>query len=77
MKICHLRRELARSKLIDFGKSPGSVFSVRYNKLHVNKKVYAYDPREGLVHEVITFSARGIIRNHRADSHDALGGTSS
>lgn len=37
---------LARRKLIEFGKSQGSTFKLRFNKLYQNNNCYTYNPQE-------------------------------
>lgn len=41
----------ARRKLVEFGKSQGSPFKLRYNKLHVGGKCYSYDSSNDTVRE--------------------------
>ncbi|XP_040069400.1 uncharacterized protein LOC115329344 [Ixodes scapularis] len=44
----------ARKKLFDFAKSqsPNSIFKIRYNRLHLNKKCYAYCSTSDEVYEI-------------------------
>lgn len=53
------------------------MFSLRYNKLHVNKKTYSYDPAEDTVYEVVNSHNTRAARNQHNDNYDPIEGTSS
>lgn len=48
---------LARKRLLDYGKGQGAVFKLRYNKLCLNGKCFAYNPTNDSIYELPTSAA--------------------
>ncbi|CAN7977107.1 unnamed protein product, partial [Ixodes persulcatus] len=48
---------LARKRLLDYGKSQGTVFKLRYNKLSLNGKCFAYNAADDSIYELLPSAA--------------------
>ncbi|XP_070389694.1 uncharacterized protein [Dermacentor albipictus] len=63
-----------RTKLYDFGKESGQFFTVKYNKLYINKKCYIYSPENDSVCELhlgnvpCTVELSSTATNHHSDA---------
>lgn len=56
---CRATRSM-RKKLYEYGKDSGQQFTIRYNKLYLNKKCYVYSPATDSICELETNKQRQI-----------------